>query len=1810
MRVLLISLFALLLSVPVMAEPVPERRLILERNIDLPGGDFQSLFDTTLTACQAACLTSPQCTAMTFNARSNSCFLKEATGDRADYEGAFSGHVAVTNPDVIAVSPQRAQALSFLPEADLKQALTQANSLAALHPAGGWSAQALRDAARDRENSGDAISAMRFTGSAISVSDAPEHWVEYARLAVRSAQQDSSKARAYLNRAVPAAVNAYLRSLTDSQQATALYQLALALDANRRGRDMIPSLRLAQSIAPREDAAQLLESAIGKFGFRITETRVESDLAAPRICSVFSEPLAKGVDYAPFVVLPQNDLSLSVDERQLCIGGLSHGDRYRLSFRQGLPAQSGETLYKSVDITQYVRDRSPAVSFPGRAYILPAKGPARLPISTVNMSEVNLTLFRMSDRNLLRADQQGFLDQPIPPYQSNEFSAELAEEIWQGVGEVRSPLNEEVTTNLPIGEMIGQHPPGIYALQASIEGKDPYEFNPAMQWFIISDLGLSTISGTDGLHVFVRGLQSAETKSGVSVSLLAENNTVIATLKTDTAGTVRFDAGLTRGAQGSAPAMVLATDETGDLSYLSLTDAEFDLSDRGVTGRAPAGPIDVFLSTDRGAYRAGDTLHATALARTAVSEAIEGVPITAILYRPDGVEYQRQVSDLGIMGGHVFALPLTQTAPRGTWKLSIYADTKADPLANARVLVEDFLPERIAVNIALPDTPLRLGRVTPITVDAQYLFGSPAADLPIEGDVALTPKRHQPDYPGYVFGPADDMPDTARRYLTQTLKTDDLGKARILAEFPETETDFPLYEASFTIRVNEGAGRPVERVAQRMIAPAQPVIGIKPQFDDVVSENSAADFSLIALPADGAATEVPVSWHLNRLETRYQWYQLYGNWQWEPTTLRNRVKAGTATLGARPVAISAPVEWGEYELVVESTEGPYTVTTHRFFAGWYAPADTTVSPDVLTLSLDQPSYAVGDTAQLRILSQSAGQAVVTVLSNRLIDRQIVSVPAGDSVIAVPVTEDWGAGAYVTASVISPLQSLAAQTPPRRLGLAYATVSPAEKQLQARLEIAKETQPRQPLEVSLEVAGAVAGETVYATLAAVDLGILNLTGYQTPDPSEYYFGQRKLGVGLRDVYGRLIDARSGLDGRVRSGGDASAHMRLQSPPPTEDLVTFFKGPMTVGADGKLQTTLDLPAFNGTLRVMAIVWSKTGVGQASADVLVRDPVVLQANLPRFLAPGDTTDIGLSFTHTSGPTGNFDVAVHLDADPDVLFQQEITLSEGAKQALTLPITAGDSGTLNIRVALTAADGTRQDRDFDIAIVDNDPKISRRSRFTLAAQESFVFDDNVFAGFRPHTGQATIGLGPLAQLDAAGLITQLSQYPYGCTEQITSKALPYLYLSDVAQAAGLSTAITNARYITQSISQILTRQGADGGFGLWRSGGGDLWLDAYVTDFLARAHQQGHLVPNRALTTALDNLRNQIAYAPDFDIGGEAIAYGLLVLARQGAAAMGDLRYFADEKAENFATPLALAQLATALAQYGDQARADRLFLRAQNQVAATPVAFDEDVFRTDFGTDLRDAAGLLALAVESDTAVVDQAALLRRITPPDGVRSQSTQEMSWTLLAAHALMSGGGATDILMDGVTPEGPLISMREDAMGQEPVVFQNRGTTPVEITVTQIGVPEVAAQAGGEGYRIARRYYTLDGTPVEVSQIKSGTRLVAVLSVDPLEDRFARLMINDPLPAGFEIDNPSLISSADTGQFDWLSPSIETEMTEFRSDRFRAAVDWSGRDGFELSYILRAVQPGHYHHPAAQVEDMYRPHLRAQTNAGAVRVTR
>ncbi|MEM9429743.1 MAG: MG2 domain-containing protein, partial [Pseudomonadota bacterium] len=1102
MRFPLISFVLIALALAGRADDlVPERRMVAERNTDFYGGDLRSIFDTSADLCVASCLADGLCRAMTYNQRASACFLKSDVTDRVPYEGALSMRVVEAPPSVLAIAETRAAAVA-LPPARIASARARAEGIGRVFPDTGIAAAALRADAVARAGDAPAV-ARDLALAAAALEDRAGDWLFAADLAARDLRaEDRAQRRRARALAADAALNAYLRAESDALAATALLTLSAALEADGEGRATIALLRESFRLDPRAPTQAALERAVGLYGFRVLETRVESDLALPRVCLLFSEPLRSvGFDYTPYLRLPEGDFAVETDARELCIAGVAHGATVDVTLRQGLPSLSGEVLAATVTQQVYIRDRAPSVRFPGRGYVLPRRPDATLPIVTVNTEEVALALHRVLDRNLVSALRDDLLDRPLRAWEAAALSRDLGETVWTGQAETAVELNRDVTTALPIGEAIGTAAPGVYALTAEVPGAPV-----ATQWFLVSDLGLAGLSGPDGVHGFVRGLDNARPRAGVTVELLARNNARLGTAETDEMGHVLFPASVIREAE---PALLVARTED-DYVYLDLTEAGFDLSDRGVAGRAPPGPIDVFLATERGAYRPGERVHATVLMRDARAAAIEGIPLTAIVTRPDGVAFNRRVLRDAGAGGRVLAVDLPPTAQRGRWRIGIHADPEAPPIATATVLVEDFVPERIDHVIDWSDGPLRPGDVARIGIAARYLYGAPGADLQIEGEVLLRATGRLDAHPGYRFGPAsaDQTPNVTPLDAPGT--TDAEGRATITVTLGEAPDPLAPATVEAVLRLSDASRRPVERRLQRPLTPTAPLIGVRPLFDSAAPEGGTAAFDVIAVGRDGARRALPaVDWTLERVRTDYQWYEIDGRWQFEPITRRERVGVGALDLVADEIGrIEAPVAWGRYELTLSSEADGFAVTSLPFSAGWYAAGAGSETPDRLSVALDRARYAPGETATLRIDAETEGEVLVTVIAGDVLDMMAISVPAGESEVMLDVTEAWRPGAYVTATLVRPADAGAKRGPERALGLAWAGLEPGPARLGATLAVPDVVSPRSPLPIALTPTGLTDGETVFATIAAVDVGILNLTGHEAPNPEAHYLGQRR------------------------------------------------------------------------------------------------------------------------------------------------------------------------------------------------------------------------------------------------------------------------------------------------------------------------------------------------------------------------------------------------------------------------------------------------------------------------------------------------------------------------------------------------------------------------------------------------------------------------------------------------------------------------------------------------------------------------------
>jgi uncharacterized protein YfaS (alpha-2-macroglobulin family) len=1663
-------------------------------------------------------------------------------------------------------------------------------------------------------------------------------WLGLARALLSINPERASERYDFPVNASGAAFNAYARATLPAAKAAALSVLADALKRRSLFRPALDALSLSLALVENAETREVYEKLLATHGFRILEYKVDADASQPRLCVQFSERLAAGrSNWAEFIKLDGKDpQTVTADQRQLCVDGLAHGKRYEVQVRMGLPSAVGESLRKTAELAVYVKDRTPSVRASGRGYVLPNRAQQGIALISVNTDTLKVEVYRIGDRNLAQTLQSGDFQKQISAYEIETLKERSGARVYAGELAVAARPNEDVTTAFPVADALPKLQPGVYVLvaHAGSSKEEPGRAAAAIQWFIVSDLGLTTLNGEDGLHVFVRSLATATPVVNANLRLLARNNEVLGSARTDSRGYARFDAGLQRGEGGLAPAVLAADAADGDYAFIDVAGAAFDLTDRGVKGRSAPGPIDAFAYTERGVYRPGESVHLVALARDRMGHAAS-IPLTLVIARPDGVEHKRMTLPDQGLGARASELALPATAMTGTWRVRVYAEPKASAIAQTAFLVEDFVPERLDLKLEPAVSALALDQLSIINLAGRYLYGPPAAGLAVEGEIVVKPStREVAGFAGFKFGLADEQISPVRKSLEQLPATDAEGRAAIGVRLPPLPRTARPLDADVILKLRESGGRTIERSVTLPVELPHRRIGIKPLFaGGQIGEGEMARFELVLLGADGRPLETQaLKWELLRLDQRWQWYSRDGSWNYEPVVNARRVAAGTAEASGTVARIEARVDWGRYRLEVASADG--TLSSLIFNGGYWA-EEAAESPEILDVALDKPAYRAGETARLKIQSRLAGRAMIAVLNSGLASQQEVDLPAGGGEVALRVSQEWGPGAYVTVMLYRPMDEKAKRMPSRALGLRWLAVDQAPRLLSIGLDLPAQIRSGATLSVPVKVGGLAAGEDAFLTLAAVDVGVLNLTRFETPKPEAWFFGQRRLGTEIRDLYGRLIDGMRAERGRLRSGGDGGSDgMSLAGSPPGEATLALFSGLVRLDANGHAQVDFQLPDFNGAVRILAVAWSDSKIGSAAKDLIVRDPVTLTASAPRFLTLGDQARLELAVHNVEGVPGQYTIVGEVEHDAAAAgargtgFERSVVLAAGERRREAFELRAQQVGRMQLAVRVRGPHGVevRRRLAFEVKVPAGDVK-----RLTVAALAprggKLTLSRALLQDLIPARSKISLSVGPLAGFDVPGLLASLDRYPYGCAEQTTSRALPLLYVNEVSKRIGIGNDAQIRQLIDGAIARVFEMQDSAGAFGIWGPSDGDMWLTSYVTDFLTRAREAGYAVRQQPFSRALDRLQNFISYAQDFEKGGEGRAYALYVLARNGRAPIGELRYYVDTKLAAFSTPLAQAQLGAALAMLGDKPRAELAIEAALKLMDARE---DADS-RRDYGSGMRDGAAVLTLVAESGIAKPVLPRLIDVLAKAYAKKAYtSTQEQAWLLLATHALGEEAKTLSLAINGQPHRGSLLrGISAAELDGEGVVVSNTSETGVEAVISVVGAALTPEPAIAKKLSIERSYYTLDGRKIDLksaaggrSELSQNDRLVVVLKVEA-EQTGGRILLVDRLPAGLEIENPRLVDAGDVKTLGWLTTPLKPNHLDFRDDRFVAAFDFFGsssaRRGHSgdseggsaepvssasVAYLVRAVTPGIYVHPAATVEDMYRPDRFARTASG------
>ncbi len=887
------------------------REIFVTQDADYSGFDLRAEKNISLDDCKKICIEDPACKAFTYNTKVSWCFLKSDFRDATDYKGAIAGRVVETATVVQApLEPDlgAAPALNILPRGaadEARQFARRASQFAAAadQSSGEDPMAAMRTAMNTRaypESETLALTALGLDPQNV------ENYLEFTRMALSFASSNADNSWRMRDLAVAGAINAYEVSRTASKRAEALTLMGKAFEARSQYRAAINSYKTSLELVNSPETAGRYRSARSSYGFRITGNTVDADNTAPRACVQFSEELVKsGVDYNNFVTIDGKPGAIEATGSNICVEGLEHGKSYTIALRAGLPSSVAEVLEEPAVFNIYVRDRAPAVRFTGENFVLPGAARQGIPVIGINADKAKLELFRIGDRSIAPLLAQSRFLRQLEGYTLEQMQGEMGTPVWKGELDLERTLNRETVTSLPLDKVMPERKPGIYVLVAQAEGAETDSWEPrATQWFLISDIGLSTYSGIDGLSVFTRSLDTAGPIAGVELTLIARNNEVLGTATSDANGFARFDAGLLRGTAGSAAAVVTARHAGAkgeDYVFLNLERAGFDLSDRGVTGRAAPGPVDVYAYLDRGIYRLGETVNAMALARDDSANAQGGLPLTIVFERPDGVEATRIVSSSPSEGGHLAQYTLPETGMRGVWKLLAFTDPDAEAVVEKLFLVEDFIPDRIEFDIKTQSAAIAPGSPAMLEIDGRFLYGAPANDLALEGEIRLKAGRSLAAAPGYEFGLSEEEDLGAEAVTLADLpRTGDDGKAMIEAVLRNLPVSSRPLSADISLRMREDGGRAVERKLTLPVTPEGVMVGIKPEFaDGVVRENSQAGFSVIAVDPLGGKVDKPgLKWTLSRIERNYQWYRDGSYWRYEATEIPRLEQEGTIDVAA------------------------------------------------------------------------------------------------------------------------------------------------------------------------------------------------------------------------------------------------------------------------------------------------------------------------------------------------------------------------------------------------------------------------------------------------------------------------------------------------------------------------------------------------------------------------------------------------------------------------------------------------------------------------------------------------------------------------------------------------------------------------------------------------------------------------------------------------------------------------------------------------------------------------------------------------
>ncbi len=1568
---------------------------------------------------------------------------------------------------------------------------------------------------------------------------------------------------------------------------------------------------------------------------------------------VLSVPLDTSIDIQSFFILERKEGKkvdgawiLSENAKELFFKNIEAEETYLLTIYDNLPAINQKTLaevYKKSITTKAIEA---SASFAHHGGILPLSQSKGLPIYSVNTAHVDVEFHRVQADKLTEFLKEWPYYSRASNYRLQAYT-ELSDFVYSARFDLDIEKNKREKVILPINFIDKLSPSGIYIAVMKTAGQ--YDYKQAVTYFIRTDIGMHVRRYPGQLDVYLRSLKNADSLSDIQVSLLDEDNQVLTQAKSDSLGRLSFSTQLDK-----AYLLLAHTKNKQQMSLVKLSNPALDLSEFTI-GTRTAYQNEAFIYAPRDIYRPGEKVDISMLLRNNDGRIIPDIPLKAVIKQEDGQIVERFTWQAQMLGYYYYNYALSDSAKTGRWSVEVELPGNDSP-HRWFFLVEDFLPERLKLSLNPPETGVFISpeETFTIPVEGHYLYGATASGNRLKTSVNSYIKQEVIDsLSGYRFGLSEEAAADQNFYM-QTAYLNNEGKIDLVIPAKWKKVQSPV-TIKVTSSLFENGGRAVKRQTRVNLWPKKTMIAIRPHEKEP-RENSLLKFDIISADQTGQlypAKDLQVT--LIKKRRDYYWsYNYSDEWQMNYSEKQYPVFKQSLSLPKQDKAtIELPVEWGNYRLEIFN---PATQLTNNieFNAGgsWYYDNKQAqvARPDKVNLILDKPSYKKGDKAQLTIKAPFVGQGIVLVENTQgaLWQQEVTLNNSNETTLTIPIQQDWSShDIYISVILFNQPEHYKNSTEglsiKRAIGLTHLPLDRSERKLEVRIDSVEKSKPFEPLTIDVSLVKPLKtlktkAREVMLTLAAVDVGVLNVSNFKTPDPFQWFFAQREYTVDSLDLYGNIIEGRKGIMGKQRFGGDMDLSSAGNLQKNDSKIVSLFQQPVLFDADGKAQVIFDIPDFNGALRLMAVAFSEDSFGHAQKEVIIASPIVTQLSLPRFLATDDVSSATLEVHNLSEQAQTMTIELSSDTDLEIADPiRRILLEDQAKVTLHYEIKSHYKyGIADFKMHLyneESAESIVIDRQWQLPIRPAWPAVQRKQQVILQTDQLSTLkiktDDLI-----SDTLVAELLVSNQPPINLASHLQELLNYPYGCLEQTTSSSFPWLYADqEKLSLLGIDNITIKDKpidfskrqqYLEQGVKRISAKQLSNGGFGLWSNQSSEeMWLSAYASHYLLKVSEQGIDVPQPVLIAALKRLQQYLHsnqgnynYFQYSDSSKHLIlaykAYAAYVLSMVKQAPLGVMRTLFDYHIKDAQSGLPLMHLGIALARQGDLKRS-QLAIDHALQIKRKPKQY-----LGDYGSTLRDISLMLEALIHFQPSHPEIASLLMQLQDELGKRQWlSTQERNALFMAGVALKENGqsqwqalvtmASKEIKIDQKGDFKKRLLQEDIAEGVQ-LISSEAQRLYAELSVN--AYTQASPQPNFEHFNIVRTYYNTDGKAIIPEKIAVGKLMIVELSLKS-KQRIQDALVIDLIPAGFEIENQNLEHSIKLDDYSIGNSRLsllermsrnEIKYQAWRDDRYIAAIDLEPSgffNGRKLYYLLRAVTPGTYQVPPPYAEDMYRPYIRA-----------